>query len=98
LRWGVRVIAAYGHGTEQSVWLFSVPPDVFTESQAEQGGISLPLAGISSGTESGNRDGREVLFHPNHFSSPAYVERTEVNGQDLVDALTGIARIDIEIR
>lgn len=45
LRWGVRVVAAYGHGTEQSIWLSSVPPDVFTESQAEQGGIDFQLPG-----------------------------------------------------
>lgn len=31
LRWGVRVVAAYGMGSEQSIWLFSVPADVFTE-------------------------------------------------------------------
>jgi hypothetical protein len=41
------------------------------------------------------QNGREVLFHPDRFSGPAYVE---VNGQDLVDVLTGIAHIDIEIR
>jgi hypothetical protein len=56
LRWGVRVVAAYGHETEQSIWLFSVHPDIFTESRAEQGGINLPFAGITSGTENGNRD------------------------------------------
>lgn len=38
LRWGVRVVAAYGHGT-----------DVFTQSQAEQRGISQPFTGLSLG-------------------------------------------------
>lgn len=56
LRQGVRVIAAYGRGVEQNIWLFSVPPDVFTESQAENEGINLPFSGISSGTYCGNRD------------------------------------------
>lgn len=56
LRWGVRVVAAYGNGTEQGIWLFSVPPDVFTESHAEQGGVNLPFAEINSGIESSNRD------------------------------------------
>jgi hypothetical protein len=56
LRWGVRVIAAYGQGTEQSIWLFSVPPDVFTESQSDQGSINLPFSGISSEAERGNGD------------------------------------------
>lgn len=56
LRWGARIIAAYGHGTEQNIWLFSVPPDIFTESQADHGGISLSSSGISSGTETSNRD------------------------------------------
>lgn len=32
LRCGVRVIAAYGLGKEQSIWLFSVPGDIFTHS------------------------------------------------------------------
>lgn len=31
LRWGVRIVAAYGLGMEQSIWLFSVPGDVFTD-------------------------------------------------------------------
>jgi hypothetical protein len=31
LRWGVRVVAAYGTGEEQSIWLFSVPPEVFRD-------------------------------------------------------------------
>ena len=70
LRWGVRVLAAYGHGTEQSIWLFSVPPDVFTESQAEQGGINLPFAGISSGTESGNRDWVKWWYNVDSTNSP----------------------------
>ncbi|KAF4626135.1 hypothetical protein G7Y89_g12026 [Cudoniella acicularis] len=33
LRWGVRVAAAFGIGKEQSVWLFSVPCDIFTADQ-----------------------------------------------------------------
>lgn len=56
LRWGVRVVAAYGRETEQSIWLFSVSPDIFTESREEQGGINLPFVGITPGTENGNRD------------------------------------------
>lgn len=33
LSWGVRVVAAFGKGTEQSIWLFSVPLDIFTADQ-----------------------------------------------------------------
>jgi hypothetical protein len=44
------------------------------------------------------QDGQEVLFYDDRFSSPSFVGRTEVNGRDLVNLLTGIARIDIEIR
>src|SRR6202043_2542635 len=28
LSWGVRVVAAFGSGAEQSIWLFSVPKDI----------------------------------------------------------------------
>jgi len=33
LSWGVRVVAAFGSGTEQSIWLFSVPNDIFAAEQ-----------------------------------------------------------------
>ena len=33
LTWGVRVVAAFGSGEEQSIWLFSVPADVFICNQ-----------------------------------------------------------------
>jgi hypothetical protein len=33
LRLGVRVVAAFGAGEEQKVWLFSVPSDIFTANQ-----------------------------------------------------------------
>ncbi|CAD6441479.1 b7a490ab-2979-4a99-a354-5d14c3ed9e85 [Sclerotinia trifoliorum] len=34
LRWGVRVVAAFGSCTEQSIWMFSVPGDVFNAAQS----------------------------------------------------------------
>ncbi|KAG4028546.1 hypothetical protein MFRU_021g01330 [Monilinia fructicola] len=34
LSWGVRVVAAYGRGAEQSIWLFSVPADIFHAAQS----------------------------------------------------------------
>ncbi|KAJ8069699.1 hypothetical protein OCU04_000124 [Sclerotinia nivalis] len=34
LRWGVRVVAAFGSCTEQSIWMFSVPGDVFHAAQS----------------------------------------------------------------
>ncbi|KAF7938324.1 hypothetical protein BELL_0283g00080 [Botrytis elliptica] len=33
LSWGVRVVAAFGSWAEQSIWMFSVPGDVFHSSQ-----------------------------------------------------------------
>ncbi|CAG8980297.1 hypothetical protein HYALB_00008918 [Hymenoscyphus albidus] len=33
LQWGVRIVAAFGPENEQSVWLFSVPSDMFTAEQ-----------------------------------------------------------------
>jgi hypothetical protein len=33
ISWGVRVVAAFGSGAEQSVWLFSVPGDIFDADQ-----------------------------------------------------------------
>ncbi|TVY75732.1 hypothetical protein LSUE1_G005212 [Lachnellula suecica] len=44
LSWGVRIVAAYGSGAEQSVWLFSVPGDIFGADQGRNrsGGPSWP--------------------------------------------------------
>ncbi|CZR51121.1 uncharacterized protein PAC_00996 [Phialocephala subalpina] len=42
LSWGVRVVAGFGSGPEQSIWLFSVPKDVFTANQGTQPGSSTP--------------------------------------------------------
>ena len=37
---GVRIVAAFGNGTEQSIWLFSVPSDVFATNQGGQSPLS----------------------------------------------------------
>jgi hypothetical protein len=34
LKSGVRIVAAYGNASEHSIWLFSVPADIFSASQA----------------------------------------------------------------
>ncbi|KAM3077614.1 hypothetical protein ACMFMG_006946 [Clarireedia jacksonii] len=36
LRWGLRVVAAYESGGEQSIWLFNVPRDIFNANQPSQ--------------------------------------------------------------
>ncbi|TEY57521.1 hypothetical protein BOTCAL_0215g00020 [Botryotinia calthae] len=36
LSWGVRVVAAFGSWPEQSIWIFSVPGDVFHAAQSSQ--------------------------------------------------------------
>ncbi|KAM0165255.1 hypothetical protein ACHAQE_002418 [Botrytis cinerea] len=36
LSWGVRVVAAFGSWAEQSIWMFSVPADVFHAAQSSQ--------------------------------------------------------------
>ncbi|RDW64204.1 hypothetical protein BP5796_10706 [Coleophoma crateriformis] len=36
LRYGVRIVAAFGAGEEQSIWLFSVPGDIFNASSRSQ--------------------------------------------------------------
>lgn len=36
LSWGVRVVAAFGSWAEQSIWMFSVPGDVFHAAQSSQ--------------------------------------------------------------
>ncbi|PQE11703.1 F-box domain-containing protein [Rutstroemia sp. NJR-2017a WRK4] len=33
LRWGLRVVAAYETGADQSIWLFNVPADIFNVNQ-----------------------------------------------------------------
>lgn len=47
LSWGVRVIAAFGSGTEQSIWLFSVPSDIFATDQTR----NLPSGPVGSEKE-----------------------------------------------
>lgn len=42
LSWGVRVVAGFGTGSEQSIWLFSVPNDIFTANQNTQPSSSPP--------------------------------------------------------
>jgi len=37
---GVRIVAAFGNGTEQAIWLFSVPGDVFATNQGGQSPLS----------------------------------------------------------
>ncbi|KFY07109.1 hypothetical protein V492_07435 [Pseudogymnoascus sp. VKM F-4246] len=56
LRRGVRVIAAYGLGREQTIWLFSVPIDVFTDGhgRGEQPRIINSSTTISRETARGN--------------------------------------------
>ncbi|KFZ00202.1 hypothetical protein V500_01127 [Pseudogymnoascus sp. VKM F-4518 (FW-2643)] len=58
LRWGVRVVAAYGLGREQTIWLFSVPIDVFTDGhgRGEQPHIINSVSTISRETARGNAD------------------------------------------
>ncbi|ELR02137.1 hypothetical protein GMDG_05296 [Pseudogymnoascus destructans 20631-21] len=58
LRWGVRVVAAYGLGKEQTIWLFSVPIDVFTDGhgRGEQPHIINSFTTISRETARGNAD------------------------------------------
>jgi len=40
----------------------------------------------------------QVLYRTSRWQERAYVGETDRNGRDLVDELTGIARIDVEIR
>ncbi len=57
LRWGVRVVAAFGVGAQQTIWLFSVPPDIFTANS--QGN---PNSSMSQwlGVRSNYRDGKNL--------------------------------------
>ncbi|KAE8446856.1 hypothetical protein EG329_011487 [Mollisiaceae sp. DMI_Dod_QoI] len=57
LSWGVRVVAGFGRGAEQSLWLFSVPNDVFNTNQGTEPGFSTPAwFASSSSCESQNTD------------------------------------------
>ncbi len=44
LRWGVRVVAAYGLGREQSIYLFSVPADVLADGHG-RGEVTMGTQG-----------------------------------------------------
>lgn len=62
---GVRVVAAYGPGSEQSVWFFSVPGDVFAANK----GLPFVLGGSyaqgwSQGSSHDNRNANWVDWWP----------------------------------
>lgn len=75
LRWGVRVVAAYGLSREQTIWLFSVPIDVFTDGhgRGEQPHILNSFNAVDRETARGNadwmpwwgNDGDRILEWPN---------------------------------
>lgn len=44
---GIRVIAAYGIGDQHSIWMFSVPSDVFSVSQCEPSVLSVAGTNIA---------------------------------------------------
>jgi len=57
LSWGVRIVAAYGEAdNEQSIWLFCVPRDIFTDSMADQSVSSISFTGQSTGYAGGNSE------------------------------------------
>lgn len=56
LRYGVRIVAAYGQGAEHSIWLFSVPADVFTDSQSDEERLHTPFSSLRSGSEPTDRE------------------------------------------
>lgn len=56
VRYGVRVVCSYGSKSEQSIWLFSVPGDVFTSSLLDYGITALPCIGNSLSSENENRE------------------------------------------
>lgn len=54
---GVRIAAAFGAGTEQAIWLFSVPRDVFATNQGSQSPLSTSsFLRSKSGQESGSSE------------------------------------------
>jgi hypothetical protein len=64
MKYGVRVVAAYGTGLEQRIWLFSVPSDIFIDGMAEHGVGSMPFVGTSYGSEKVNREWVEWFNNP----------------------------------
>jgi hypothetical protein len=56
MSWGVRVIAAFGAGPEQSIWFFSVPADVFAANKGSQSIFGGSYDKTSSSGKSRNMD------------------------------------------
>jgi hypothetical protein len=56
LSWGVRIVAAYGTGQEQNIWLFSVPSDVFTSHHGPQTLVGGTWLRSSSITKTGHTE------------------------------------------
>ncbi|KAG9238555.1 hypothetical protein BJ875DRAFT_437335 [Amylocarpus encephaloides] len=62
LKWGIRVVAAFGTEQEQSIWLFSVPADVFTAEPSHN------LSGAPEGWSNGSQNWDWVDWWPeNHM-------------------------------
>lgn len=106
LRWGVRVVAAFGLRREQTIWLFSVPIDVFTDGhgRGEQPSIINSFTAISRETARGNaewmpwwgNDGDRLLEWPNfgYSSRVNMMWPLQVRGQQ-VGQCTGLVDLAI---
>jgi hypothetical protein len=107
---GVRVVAGYGPGAEQSIWFFSVPGDVFAANK----GLPFVLGGSyiqawSQGAGSDNRTGNWVDWWPDQSlhqwlsnvqdSIPEALPRTvwpvKIRGQEIG---TCLALVDIAVQ
>ncbi|QSZ35252.1 hypothetical protein DSL72_008121 [Monilinia vaccinii-corymbosi] len=59
LSWGVRVVAAFGRGAEQSIWMFTVPGDLYHAAQNSQN--SLESSVVHRRSPCGNSKNMEWL-------------------------------------
>jgi hypothetical protein len=105
---GVRVVAAFGIGEEQVVWLFSVPSDVFATNQGGQSPLSASsYLRSKSGQESQNSewinwwpdDGLKEWTHHAQAPEPGILPRSvwpvKVRGQQ-IGTCSGVVDIAID--
>lgn len=108
LTWGVRVVAGFGAGPQQTIWLFSVPRDVFTTTQTVRSTYSsTPLPRFTT-TEQATRtewvnwwtdDGLKEWLNHVHDPVPGIVPRSvwpvKVRGQ-MIGTCNGLVDLAVD--
>lgn len=108
LTWGVRVVAAFRNGTEQSIWMFSVPGDVFNAAQSSQNlleGSAMQKRGSSRNSKNmqwldwwpddGLQEWLNIVRHPVSGILPGNMWPLRIKGQN-IGTCSGVVDLAID--